>query len=68
MAYFNHLCLVEAPQTIITPFPRFISDCIAVCYLAAAVEHDVESIVMPDNYYNGGIFESMRTLLKKKAG
>ena len=66
MAYFNHLCLVEAPQTIITPFPRFISDCIAVCYLAAAVEHDVESIVMPDNYYNGGIFESMRILLKKK--
>ncbi len=66
MAYFNHLCLVEAPQTIITPFPRFITDCIGVCYLAAAVEHDVESLVMPDNFYNGGIFDSMRTLLKKR--
>jgi magnesium-protoporphyrin IX monomethyl ester (oxidative) cyclase len=66
MAYFKNLCLVEAPQTIITPFPRFITDCIGVCYLAAAVEHDVESLVMPDNFYNDGIFESMRALLKKR--
>jgi anaerobic magnesium-protoporphyrin IX monomethyl ester cyclase len=66
MAYFNHICLVEAPQTIIAPFPRFITDCIGVCYLAAAVEHDVETLVMPENYYNDGIFDSMRALLKKK--
>ena len=66
MAYFNHICLVEAPQTIIAPFPRFITDCIGVCYLAAAVEHDVETLVMPENYYNAGIFDSMRALLKKK--
>ncbi len=66
MAYFRNICLVEAPQTIITPFPRFITDCIGVCYLAAAVEHDVETLVMPDNFYNEGIFESMRTLLKNK--
>ncbi|MEI7934890.1 MAG: radical SAM protein [Chlorobiaceae bacterium] len=65
MAYFKNLCLVEAPQTIIVPFPRFITDCIGVCYLAAAVQHDVESLVMPDNYYNYGIFDSLRTLLKK---
>ena len=66
MAFFKNLCLVEAPQTIIAPFPRFITDCIGVCYLAAAVEHDVESLVMPDNYYNDGIFDSLRSLLKKK--
>ncbi len=66
MAYFNHICLVEAPQTIIAPFPRFITDCIGVCYLAAAVEHDVETLVMPENYYNDGIFDSMRALLKKQ--
>ena len=65
MAYFNHICLVEAPQTIIIPFPRFITDCIGVCYLAAAVQHDVESLVMPDNFYNYGIFDSLRSLLKK---
>ena len=65
MAYFNHLCLVEAPQTIIIPFPRFITDCIGVCYLAAAVEHDVETLVMPDNFYNDGVFDSLRLLLKK---
>ncbi len=66
MAYFKHICLVEAPQTIITPFPRFISDSIGVCYLAAAVQHDVESLVIPDNYYNNQIFESLRSLLKRR--
>ena len=44
---------------------RSIADCIGVCYLAAAVEHDVETLVMPENYYNDGIFESLRQLLKK---
>ncbi|TLU82354.1 MAG: radical SAM protein [Chlorobium sp.] len=66
MAYFKHLCLVEAPQTVIVPFPRFITDCIGVCYLAAAVEKDVESLVMPENFYNDGIFDSMHSLLKKR--
>ena len=66
MAYFNHLCLVEAPQTIIVPFPRFITDCIGVCYLAAAVEDVVESLVMPDNFYNDGVFDSLHDLLKKR--
>ena len=66
MAYFNHLCLLEAPQTIIVPFPRFITDCIGVCYLAAAVEDVVESLVMPDNFYNDGVFDSLRELLKKR--
>jgi anaerobic magnesium-protoporphyrin IX monomethyl ester cyclase len=66
MAYFNHLCLVEAPQTIVIPFPRFITDCIAVCYLGAVVQHDVETLVMPENFYNDGIFDSLRTLLKKQ--
>lgn len=66
MAYFNHVCLVEAPQAIITPFPRFITDCIGICYLAAAVEDVVESLVIPENYYNDGLFESFRLLLKKQ--
>jgi anaerobic magnesium-protoporphyrin IX monomethyl ester cyclase len=66
MAYFKHLCFIEAPQTIITPFPRFITDCIGVCYLAAAVADDVESVVMPDNFYNDGIFDSLEALLKKR--
>ena len=65
MAYFKHICLVEAPQTIIIPFPRFITDCIGVCYLAAAVQDDVESLVMPENFYNYGIFDSLSSLLKK---
>lgn len=48
------------------PFPRFMSDCIGVCYLAAAVEDIAENLVMPENYYNDGIFESFERLLKKR--
>lgn len=65
MSYFRNLCLIEAPQAVITPFPRYISDCIGVCYLAAAVEGVVESIVMPEHYYDERVFESLRALLKK---
>ncbi|TLU52189.1 MAG: methylase, partial [Chlorobium sp.] len=64
MAYFKHICFVEAPQAIITPFPRYVTDCIGILYLAAAVEDIAESLVIPDNYYNDRLFESFRMLLK----
>lgn len=67
MAYYRNICFVEAPQAIVTPFPRFISDCIGVCYLAAAVEDIVESMAMPENYYNDGIFDSFERLLKERS-
>jgi len=67
MAYYKNICFVEAPQAIVTPFPRYISDCIGVCYLAAAVEDIVESMAMPENYYNDGIFESFERLLKQRS-
>ena len=66
MAFFRNICLIEAPQTFITPFPRFITDCIGVCYLAAAVEDIAESLVMPDNYYNDQLLESFSSLLKRR--
>ncbi|NTV21782.1 MAG: B12-binding domain-containing radical SAM protein [Chlorobium limicola] len=66
MSFFKNICLIEAPQAVITPFPRFITDCIGICYLAAAVEHDVESLVIPENYYNDGLYDSFRSLLKKR--
>jgi magnesium-protoporphyrin IX monomethyl ester (oxidative) cyclase len=66
MAYYKNICFVEAPQAIVTPFPRFISDCIGVCYLAAAVEDIAESVTMPENYYNERIFESFERLLKSR--
>ncbi len=65
MAYFKHVCLVEAPQSMTPPIPRFISDAIGVCYLAAAIKNDVETLVMPDNYFNEGIFDSFRTMFKR---
>ncbi|MCE1274018.1 MAG: methylase, partial [Chlorobiales bacterium] len=67
MAYYKNICFVEAPQAIVTPFPRYISDCIGVCYLAAAVEEIVDSMAMPENYYNEGIFDSFERLLKQRS-
>ena len=66
MAYFKHICFVEAPQAIITPFPRYVTDCIGILYLAAAVEDIAESLVIPDNYYNDRLLESFGMLLKKR--
>lgn len=66
MAYYKNICFIEAPQAIVTPFPRYISDCIGVCYLAAAVEDIVESMAMPENYYNNKIFESFEKLLNER--
>jgi magnesium-protoporphyrin IX monomethyl ester (oxidative) cyclase len=37
-----------------------------VCYLAAAVEDIVESMAMPENYYNDRIFDSFERLLKNR--
>ncbi|NTU57564.1 MAG: B12-binding domain-containing radical SAM protein [Chlorobiaceae bacterium] len=66
MAFYKNICLIEAPQVVVTPFPRFITDCIGICYLAAAVEDIVDSLVIPENYYNDGLFDSFRSLLKKQ--
>ena len=66
MAYFKHICFVEAPQAILTPFPRYVTDCIGILYLAAAVEDIAESLVIPDNFFNDRLFESFRMLLKKR--
>ncbi|HWQ25473.1 MAG TPA: radical SAM protein [Chlorobaculum sp.] len=66
MAFFKNICLIEAPQVVVTPFPRFITDCIGICYLAAAVEDIVDSLVIPENYYNEGLFDSFRSLLKTR--
>ena len=67
MAFYNNICFVEAPQAVTTPFPRFITDCIGIGYLAAAVEDIVESMAIPENYYNDGIFESFEQLLKRRS-
>jgi anaerobic magnesium-protoporphyrin IX monomethyl ester cyclase len=66
MSFFKNLCMIEAPPVLNAPFPRFITDCIGICYLAAAVERDVETIAIPENYYNGGLYDSLVSLLKKR--
>ncbi len=66
MSYFNHVCLVEAPQFFCIPYAQYMPDIIGICYLAAAIEHDVESLSIPENYYNEGLYDSFDKLLKKK--
>jgi magnesium-protoporphyrin IX monomethyl ester (oxidative) cyclase len=66
MSYFKNICLIEAPPAIFTPFPRYISDCIGICYLAAAVEDITESLSIPENYYDEGLYDCFRSLLKKR--
>ncbi len=66
MSYFNHVCLVEAPQALCVPYAKYMSDIIGICYLAASVEHDVESLSIPENYYNEGLYDSFDKLLKTK--
>ncbi|ARM30109.1 radical SAM protein [Prosthecochloris sp. HL-130-GSB] len=66
MSYFKHVCLVEAPQAVITPYPRYINDCIGICYLAASVQQDVDSLVIPENYYNHKLYDSLQDLLRKQ--
>lgn len=66
MAFFRNICLIEAPQAFVTPFPRFITDCIGVCYLASAVEDIAESLVIPDNYYNDRLPESFERLMQRR--
>ena len=66
MAYFNHVCLVEAPQAASFPFPQYVSDIIGICSLAASIEDDVESLVIPDNYYNSALYDSFERLLAQQ--
>lgn len=66
MAFFKHVSLAEAPQSACIPFPQYISDIIGICYLAAMVKDDVETLSIPENYYNAGLFSSFETLLQKR--
>lgn len=67
MSYFRHVCLVEAPPAVITPFPRYITDCIGICYLAAAILDEVDSLVIPENYYNDALYDSFTRLLESRS-
>jgi anaerobic magnesium-protoporphyrin IX monomethyl ester cyclase len=67
MAFYNNICFVEAPQAVTTPFPRFITDCNGIGYLAAAVEDIVQSMPLPENYYKDGIFDSFEQLLNRRS-
>ncbi|MHC4454769.1 MAG: cobalamin-dependent protein, partial [Planctomycetota bacterium] len=64
MGHFKHVSLLKAPQFYEVPFPQFISDITEICYLAAMIEKDVETVTIPDDYFNSNIFNSFQTFLK----
>lgn len=65
MGYFKNICLVKAPQTYELPFSINVPDLTELCYLAAMVEKDVDSILMPENYMNKHIYDSFSALLNE---
>jgi anaerobic magnesium-protoporphyrin IX monomethyl ester cyclase len=65
MGYFKNICLIKAPQTYELPFSINVPDLTELCYLAAMVEKNVDSISMPENYMNQRIYDSFSALLKK---
>ena len=64
MGHFKHVSLMKAPQYFEAPFPHFISDITEICYLASMIEKDVETVSIPDDYFNSNIFNTFQTFLK----
>jgi anaerobic magnesium-protoporphyrin IX monomethyl ester cyclase len=52
MGYFRNICLVEARQIAVMPHPQSSSDLIQICYLAAAIHGQVETVSMPVDYFS----------------
>jgi anaerobic magnesium-protoporphyrin IX monomethyl ester cyclase len=67
MSYFKNVCLVKAPQAFDIPHPQNISDLTEICYLAAVIENEVETVSMPVDFYSKNPYETFVRFLKKNA-
>lgn len=64
MAYFNDICFLKAPQAFDIPHPQDVSDLTEICYLASAVEKDVNSVKIPVDFHGEAAFEDFDKYLK----
>ncbi|HHL39502.1 MAG TPA: radical SAM protein [Deltaproteobacteria bacterium] len=53
MACFRNIVLLKAPQASDVPHPQDVSDLTELCYLAAVVKDEVESVSIPVDFYKG---------------
>jgi magnesium-protoporphyrin IX monomethyl ester (oxidative) cyclase len=63
MSYFKHIVLLKAPLVYDVPQPQYVSDLIEICQLAAMIEHDVESITIPVDFYSDAAFDDFNRYL-----
>ncbi|NOZ19803.1 MAG: B12-binding domain-containing radical SAM protein, partial [Planctomycetes bacterium] len=66
MSYFKNIYLLKAPQAYGLPEPRFISDLTEICYLAAAVEKEVDSVSIPVDFYGRNPYRDFVQFLKDR--
>jgi len=67
MSYFRHICLIEAPHLSKAPHAQGSSDLTQLCYLAAAVHEQAESVFIPVDYFSRNPINDLRTYLKSHA-
>jgi len=65
MPHFRNICLLKAPQAFAFPHPQDISDLTELCYLAAIVQNDVESVCIPLEPYSKNPCSDLAAFLKR---
>ena len=65
MSYFENICLVKAPMLFDIPHAQDTSDFTELCYLAAMVEPDVNSVSLPVHFYGRNPYEAYVKFLKQ---
>ncbi|TRO48966.1 B12-binding domain-containing radical SAM protein [Candidatus Bathyarchaeota archaeon] len=64
MSYFKNICLLKAPQIFDIPHPQDISDLTEICYLAAMIENEVDSVSIPTNFHDKRVYKGLLNHLK----
>jgi magnesium-protoporphyrin IX monomethyl ester (oxidative) cyclase len=66
MSYFRHVCLLNAPQAFPFPHPYTTSSLTELCYLAAAIKPQVETVSIPVDFLGERAFDDFSRFLKSR--
>jgi magnesium-protoporphyrin IX monomethyl ester (oxidative) cyclase len=66
VSYFKNICLADAPQHYAVPIPVAVSDLTEICYLAAMVEEEVDSVAIPCHPYDPDLYRNFSAHLKAR--
>jgi len=67
MTHFQHICLIEAPHVSKAPHAQASSDLTQICYLAAAVHEQAETVFIPVDYFSRNPVNDLETHLNYHA-